>query len=157
MTIICLDFVSRRISTMAGTPGAGAPGVGPILTSLVYPIEVIERMNATTAVVRGWMQDPVDHIDVASDLVSGALTATIEYESITADPEALDVLSDLSIGVLTTVIEYEAITADPEAIDVSSALTGGSLVVTIIYVTHEDPADDEELDVASYLVSGSLT
>ena len=157
MTIICLDFVSRRISTMAGTPGAGAPGVGPILTSLVYPIEVIESLDASSSVIRGWMQDPVDHIDVASDLVSGALTATIEYESFNADPEAIDVSSDAVSGVLTTVIEYESITSDPESIDVSSALVSGTLTVVINYVTHTDPATDEGIDVASYLVSGSLT
>lgn len=157
MTIICLDFVSRRISTMAGTPGAGAPGVGPILTSLVYPIEVLESLDASSSVIRGWMQDPVDHIDVASDLVSGALTATIEYESFNADPESIDVATDLLSGVLTTVIEYESLTADPEAVDVSSSLTAGALTTTINYVTHTDPATDEGIDVASYLVSGSLS
>lgn len=157
MTIICLDFVSRRISTMAGTPGAGAPGAGPVLTSLVYPLEVVESLDASTSVVRGWMQDPVDHIDVGSDLVSGALTATIEYETENADPEAVDAVSDLVGGVLTTVIEYETFDADVEALDVSTDVQAGALVVAINYVTHTDPATDEGLDVASYLVSGSLT
>lgn len=157
MTIICLDFVSRRISTMAGTPGAGAPGVGPVLTSLIYPIEVIESMDASSSVIRGWTQEPVDNIDVVSTLVGGALTATIEYESHTAPPEAVDVVSDLASGALTTVIEYESHTVPPEGIDVASALAAGSLTVTINYVTHTDPAEDESLDVASYLVSGSLT
>lgn len=158
MTIIALDFVAKRIGTLDGTPGSGAgDGSGPVLTSLIYPIEVIEGLDASTSVVRGWMQDPVDHIDVASDLVSGALTATIEYETESADPEAIDVDSDLASGVLTTVIEYEAFDADVEAIDVSSAVQAGALVVAINYVTHTDPATDEGLDVASYLVSGSLT
>lgn len=158
MTIIALDFVAKRIGTLDGTPGSGAgDGSGPVLTSLIYPLEVIESLDAGSDVERGYMQDPVDHVDVSSDLVSAVLTATIEYESAPPVEEGLNVESDLDSGVLTTVIEYESAPPVEEGIDVSTALVSGALTVVINYVTHADPATDEGIDVASYLVSGSLT
>lgn len=157
MTIICFDLATRRISTMAGTPGDGAPSTnGPVLTSLVYPLEVVEAVDVASALVFGFEYDPVGHIDVVSDLVSGSLTATIEYESFDTEAEAIDVATDLVTGALTVTIEYESHDANPENVDVTSDLAAGSLTVVINYITHEDPATDEGFDVSSDLVSGTL-
>lgn len=147
----------RAVKTSIVARSTDIPEFDRVLSSLLYPIEAIEHMDVASDLSEIWMQDPVDHLDVSSSLVSGTLTATIEYETVPADAESLDVTSDLLDAVLTTVIEYEEFSADHEAIDVSSDLVSGTLTVAINYVTHVDPADDEAIDVSSDLVSGSLT
>lgn len=127
-----------------------------MLTSLVYPIEVVESIDTDTHDVSGSITDSVGHIDVTSDFISGTVEVTISYESITADSEAVDVTTDLLEGTVTVTISYESIDADFEAIDVASDLVSGTVTITIIYVSHSDSADDEELDVSTDLISGTL-
>lgn len=130
--------------------------VYPALTSLVYPLEVIEELATFTGDASGSIYDAVGHLDVITDLIAGTLEATIVYKTIAADPEAIDVASDMVAGTVTVTIAYESITADPETLDVASDFVSGTVTVTIVYVTHEDPADDEELDVTTDLISGTL-
>lgn len=158
MTIIVLELMTRRLSTMAGVPGDGSappppPAAGPLLTSLLYPIEITERMDVAAVNVEGHVWNPVDDLDVGADLDSGSLVATINYVALTADPEALDVLGGLDSGSLIVVIEYETLTADPEALDVLGGLDSGSLVVVINYI-NQDVQD--ALDVSAGLDSGVL-
>lgn len=157
MTIVCLDFVSRRISTLDGTPGPGLPPAGPVVTSLLYPLEVVEGVDVGASFEDGWWYEPTDQIDVSASLVSGTLTETIVYKTLPTPDDAIDVVADLVSGDLQTVIAYKTIPTVDDAIDVSASLESGTLVATINYVTYTDPADDEGFDVSASLESGTLT
>lgn len=159
MTIIVLELMTLRLSTMSGRPGLGSappppPAAGPLLTSLLYPIEVVERMDVAPLHPTGHAWQPVDYLDVAGGVDSGALTPTIEYEALAAEIEALDVAAGIDAGTLTVLIEYETLTADPEGIDVAAAIDSGSNTTVINYIG-QDVSD--ALDVSAGLVSGSLT
>ena len=160
MTIIILELMTRRLSTMAGRPGLGTdpppppPAAGPLLTSLIYPLEVVEGFDGDTGPMTGHMWTPVDDLDVAGGIDSGAITVLIEYEAITAETEALDVVGDIDSGSVTVLIEYESITAETEALDVAGGIDSGTVTVVINYINHDTFA---ELDVSAGLVSGSLT
>jgi hypothetical protein len=114
------------------------------------------QMDVGANLARGEFWDTVGALDVASDLASGSLVATIAYKTAEpADVNGLDVAADLASGSLTVVIAYKtAEPADINALDVASDLAAGSLVVVITYVDHTIPP--EGLDVSSDLVSGSL-
>lgn len=160
MTIIILELMTRRLSTMAGRPGLGdappppPPPAGPMLTSLIYPLEVVESIAAGAGSIAGAMWYPVDDLDVGGGIVSGELTTMIDYKSLTADYEALDVAAAVDSGVITVLIEYETLTADAEGFDVAGGLDSGTLTTVINYINHDTNA---ELDVSAGLVSGSLT
>lgn len=128
----------------------------PILTSLVYPIEVIEQINVTAGQMLGSAFDSIGNLDVSSDIVSGTLIVTIAYQQFRADPEQLDVSTDIVSGTLTVTIAYQQLRVDSEAFDVASDMISGTLTTTINYVVHYDPATDEEFNVSSNLVSGTL-
>jgi hypothetical protein len=155
VTIIAFDVVTRRLSTAPGVPAVGVPP-RPVMTSLLFPIEIVESMDVGANLARGEFWDTVGALDVASDLASGSLVATIAYKTAEpADVNGLDVAADLASGSLTVVIAYKtAEPADINALDVASDLAAGSLVVVITYVDHTIPP--EGLDVSSDLVSGSL-
>lgn len=158
MTIIVLELMTRRLSTMAGVPGEGTappppPASGPILTSLLYPIEIVERMDVAPVDAEGHVWNPVDDLDVGADVDSGSLVATINYVGITADTEAIDPLGDVDSGLLVVVIEYETLTADPEALDALGDVDSGTLVVVINYINQDV---QEALDVSAGLDSGVL-
>ena len=128
-----------------------------VLTSLVYPIEVIESLNAAGTFVSGRFGDTIDdRIDVNATLPSALLETVIAFKTITADPESIDVNATLPSALLETVIAFKTITADPESIDVGATLLGGSIQSAINFVEHVDPADDEELDVNATLTGASL-
>lgn len=129
----------------------------PILTSLVYPIEVIENFDVSSIPLVGNLTDSIGSIDVLSNLISSVLTTTIAYIQIYASPEQFDVACNLVAGLLTVTIAYQQFQAPPELFDVSSNLLSGVLTTTINYIIHYDPATDETFDVASDLVSGVLT
>lgn len=152
MTIICLDFESRRISTMAGRPGLGAEP-GPVLSSLIYPIEVIDALDVVSPTVRSSLMEPVDELSVSSSVEAGDLIVTIAYQTINA-ADSVNVSSDVEAASIETIISYETIDAAPESISVSSDVASGSLEVVIVYVVHTIPP--EGLDVSSTLESGSL-
>ena len=154
MTIVALDFVSRRIATLEGAPGT-ATTFGPTLTSLIYPIEVTHSLDVSTGMAWGALGDPVGELDVSSSWVSGALNATIEYESASAS-DGLDLTSSWVSGTLTATIEYETTSAS-DGLDSSSSWVSGTLTVVINYIHHADSATDEGLDVSSSWVSGTLT
>ncbi len=128
----------------------------PVLTSLVYPLEIIEVLDVSSDLESGSTTDVVGNIDVASDMEAGVLTVTIAYRQTYALPEQIDVTSDLESGVLTVTIVYQLQYASPEQIDVASDMESGVLTVTINYITHYDPADDEGFNVSSNLVAGTL-
>lgn len=159
MTIIILDLMTQRLSTMAGLPGVGAgppppPPAGPMLTSLIYPLEVVDGFDGAAGHITGHVWTPVDDLDVAGGIDSGSITVLIAYIGITADTEALDVAAGIDSGVITVLIEYEAITAETQALDVAGGIDSGAVTVVINYINHDTFA---ELDVSAGLVSGSLT
>jgi ABC-type enterobactin transport system permease subunit len=138
---------------MDGVPGAGVAAAS-VLTSLLYPLEVTEKLGVDTTLIQGWMDNPVGSLEVSSDVVSGVLVVTIAYKSHTTSPELLDVATDIVSGLVEVLIAYKSHTISPEAINVSTDIASGSLVVAIIYVTHTIPP--EGINVFSDLVSGSL-
>lgn len=158
MTIIVLELMTRRLSTMAGVPGEGSappppPASGPILTSLLYPIEVVEGMDVAPLAPTGHVWDPVDHLDVSAAAEIGELTVTIEYESLTAEIEAIDPEGGADSGVLTVVIEYETLDAGAEEMEVLGGVDSGVLEVVINYINQDV---QEALDVSAGLDSGVL-
>lgn len=158
MTIIVLELMTRRLSTMAGVPGEGSeppppPAMGPILTSLLYPIEVVERMDVAPLAPTGHVWNPVDDLDVSAGLDDGSINVTIQYVGITAETEAIDTLADLDGGNAETVINYETLTADVEAIDPLGGLDSGLVEVVINYINQDVL---EALDVSAGLDSGVL-
>ncbi len=158
MTIIVLELMTRRLSTMAGVPGEGTeppapPPSGPILTSLLYPIEVVEGMNVAPLAFTGHVWNPVDDLDVSAGLDDGSIDVTIQYVGIDAELEAIDPLADLDGGSVDTVINYETLTADVEAIDPLGGLDSGLLEVVINYINQDVL---EALDVSAGLDSGVL-
>lgn len=128
-----------------------------ILTSLIYPLEVIENLDVQTATVLGNFTDSVGNIDVTSDLLIGDLDVVIAYQQLRAESEQFDVASDLLSGDLDVVIAYQQIRAESEQFDVATDILAGTLTVIINYVTHYDPPSDEEFNVSSDIVSGTLT
>lgn len=158
MTIIVLELMTRRLSTMAGVPGEGTeppppPAAGPLLTSLLYPIEVVERMDVAPEAPTGHMWYPVDDLAVAAGVDSGTLDVTIAYKTLDAEVEAIDPLGDLDGGVLEVVIEYETLTAEVEALDVLAGVDSGLLEVVINYINQDVL---EALNVSAALDSGAL-
>lgn len=158
MTIIVLELMTRRLSTMAGVPGEGSeppppPAMGPILTSLLYPIEVVEGMDVAPLAPTGHIWNPVDDLDVSAGLDDGSINVTIQYVGITAETEAIDTLADLDGGNAETVINYETLTADVEAIDPLGGLDSGLVEVVINYINQDVL---EALDVSAGLDSGVL-
>lgn len=158
MTIIVLELMTRRLSTMAGVPGEGTeppppPAMGPILTSLLYPIEVVERMDVAPLAPSWHVWNPVDDLDVSAGLDDGSINVTIQYVGITAETEAIDTLADLDGGNAETVINYETLTADVEAIDPLGGLDSGLVEVVINYINQDVL---EALDVSAGLDSGVL-
>ncbi len=118
-------FVVRTAETMA------LPVVEQnVLTSLVYPLEVVERLNAFATLSSGRFGDLIN--------------------------DNLNVKATLPSALLQTVIAFKSISPDPENIDVNATLVGGSIQAIINFVEHVDPADDEELDVNATLAGASL-
>lgn len=158
MTIIVLELMTRRLSTMSGVPGEGTeppppPAMGPVLTSLLYPIEVVERMDVAPLTVAGHMWDPVDNLDVSAAVDDGSINVVIDYETLDAEIEAIDPLADLDGGEVVTVIAYVSITADEEELAVAGGLDSGLLEVVINYINQDV---QEALDVSAGLDSGVL-
>lgn len=128
-----------------------------ILTSPLYPIEVVESFNASEALaLNGYFTEPVDNIDVEATLANIALEVVIVYQTQSMDPDEINVTADLISGLLETVIEYETHTTPPDAIDVNGTLLSATLLVVINYITHLDPGDDEGIDVNATLLGGTL-
>lgn len=128
-----------------------------VLTSLLYPLEVIERLDVLPGELTGSVTDAVGTIDVSSRMLSGDLAVTIAFKNFRSDPENIDVQSRILSGDLIVTIAFKSFRADPENIDVASNMVAGTLTTTIQYVTHYDPAGDEGVNVSSNIVSGTLT
>lgn len=156
MTIVCVDLVARRISTMPGVPGEGAPSAGPVLTSLAYPIETTESLDVAASMAWGAMRDAVGHVNVSASWQAGTLTVTIEYETWAVPAEPLDVSASWQAGTLTVTIEYETWAVPAEALDVSASWQAGALTTVLNPISHADPADDEGLDLGATWVAGTL-
>lgn len=130
--------------------------VRSVLTSLLYPLEIIEEMNVGGTLLSGHMWDDVGSLDVTAILLGGAIEVMIAYKTITADPEGFDVTATLLGGAIEVMITYEEITADPEGFDVAATLLGGEIETMINYIVYEDPASDEGINVGATLLGGII-
>jgi hypothetical protein len=129
--------------------------VNTVLTSLLYPLEVTESIDASSDVVQGSSAELVGHLDVTGEPVSGTLTVTIAYIGISSDPESFNVTGEPVSGTLTVVISYPEINSGLELIDVGGEPVSGTLTVVIGYIQHT--IDPEGIDVSGEPVSGTLT
>lgn len=127
------------------------------LTSLLYPLEVIERFDVSSDPLPSSETASTGNIDVGTDIVDAALDTTIAYREIRVEVHQIDVTTNLLSGAIDTTIAYREIRAEIEQFNVSSNLLSGNLTVTVNYVTHYDPASDETFNVSSNLISGILT
>jgi hypothetical protein len=148
------DFRGLRAATHVHTL---VSETGPLLTSLIYPLEFGDGFNASSDLQEGDLSEAAGSINVSTALVAGTLDVVIAYQTLKAEVEGIDVSTDLATGDLVTVIAYQQIKADPDGIDVSTDLVSGDLTTVISYVTHRDPADDEGVDVSTALVGGTLS
>lgn len=152
------EVAGSAASTMALTlrttdrAGLGLPGstFDTVFTSGIYPLEVVEEMDAVIVQHAGGYQAPytVEALDVSTVPLDGDMATVVK--SIAFDPEALDVSTVPLDGDMPTVVK--SITADPDAIDVSNTVDVFTLVTVLVPITY--PAD--AIDVSTSMLGGTL-
>ena len=129
------------------------------LTSRLYPVEVIESVNAGGGLLAGDLRDtlaPVvfqpESVDMVGALTGGVLRVLlINYTHY--QPESVDVVGLLT-GADLRVVLVQYTHYQPESVDMVGSLTGGVLRTLLINYTHYQP---ESVDVSGSLTGGSLT
>ena len=128
----------------------------PVITSKIYPAEVIESLDASSAFQGNRVfNQPLDGLNVGASLFAAALLRTIGYQTLTQPADLLDASVTFVAGTLVRVIGYVTQTQPPDEMDASATLVSGTLVRVIGYVTYNTPID--ELNASATLVSGTLT
>lgn len=154
--IIVLDFATKRISTMDGTPTVGVdePPIAEtaLLTSHPYPLEVVEGLDGSALPTNGRIfGNPDDAIDAGATFVSGVLTVTAGYVSHDATPEAIDGSVTFLSGALTVVTAYWTHNTE-EALDASAAFLSGDLRLALV-----STSTTESLDASATFIGGTLS
>lgn len=123
------------------------------LTSIPYPIEVIEELNAFGFIVREFpMPVVIEAIDSSAGILSGDLRAILQ--TYTNWPvEGIDASASILSGDIQTVLQMYT-NWPAEGIDASSAILSGSIAVALQTYTNW-PA--EGIDSSASILSGSLT
>ena len=149
--IIHFNLAERRISTTGSTP------VPFVVTSQMYTVEVIERMEFLASVISGRLvTEPSDDVGYFASVASGQLQATIIYTAIPTTTESLNYAASVAAGALVTVISYQTYNAPPDdRVDYTPSVVSGSLVVVIAYITYNAPPDDR-VDYSATIVGGTL-
>ncbi len=124
-------------------------GAELVVTSHIYPIEIIEAMSSSMTISDGqhiiW---PIEAMHTSMTLQSGLLRTILNSTSM--DDEALQTSMILQSGVLNSLLESTDM--DPEALQSSMILQSGVLVDKLI----TNDMDPEALQISMTLESGSL-
>lgn len=128
------------------------------LTSLSYPVEVVESVNTQAAMSADGrsqlLQQPSDEISTSANLVDASLIRVIGYRTQDAGFDSVDTSATLTAGSLTRVIGYVTQDAGLDSVDTSATLLAGSLQRVIGYVTYNIEA--ESVDTSATLIGGTL-
>lgn len=154
MTIICLDFATKRLSTMDGVPTEAVvptPIGDDILTSHPYPIEVFEELSGGVAWRNGYLFPmPIDSLDISARVLTGELITTTGYVELTPF-EALDMTATVVEGELTVTTSYGSFDYS-EALDMTATVVSGELRMVMVSTSLED-----SLDMSATVVGGTLS
>ena len=123
------------------------------LTSLTYPLEVIESMNVAGAITAGQLlAGYIEGLDVTGAITGGELRSLLQAYT-RYQPEGLDVTGAVTGGELRQIlITYDRY--QPEGLDVTGAITGGELRQILITYGRYQP---EGLDVTGAITGGTLS
>lgn len=126
------------------------------LTSLIYPIDVVESLDVAANMPSINVYNPVDTIDVTATLLALSMPVVVAYKTINSEPESIDVAATMLDLTLTTVIAYKTLTASVENFDVAATMLALHVEHVINYVELIDDPSDEGFNVTATLLGVHL-
>lgn len=150
-TVLTFPF-DKTIRTIAGDIEPPLyPSVS--LVSLLYPVETLELLDISHALVSGGLREAVvDNLDVSHSLISGAISQVLQTYS-NGPIENMDVSHALNSGALAQVLKTYS-DAPVELLDVTHTLSSGTLSQVLIGYNFYAI---ETMDVSHTLISGVLS
>lgn len=128
------------------------PLFGITYTTTLYPLQVIESLDAVVYMIGGALDTPpriTESMDIVVDLLGGELKTPVVFYSML--PEALDILPALTGGDLRTPLVSYSI--QPEALDIVAVVLNGTLKLVLVSYLNYIP---EAFNVSAEMTGGSL-